>query len=396
MKNESQEDIYDVFISCKSEDYESAKMIYNFLVDKKYSVFLADAELRKKGNAEYGKIIDAALDSAEHLILFTSKPEYVVSSYVESEWRIFIEEKRAGRKHGNLISVLMGMDVSLLPISLRHYQSFNYNQYPDVVDYLPRKKIFNNRNDIRTDIRNLFSIDKFTEEIYLDFKESYSKSLANEIVASIKERILEVINQYKKNECQLKRSQFAKIIHDSINDKVLEYQKIANILVYDIAKKHLSKISEKLGDTIFSLNIQQHILDSISTTTHNLIYNKIEISDDIIKSLGNNITLLEIDNLFVRSIAMAGLIIFPVAAILIFAIKKLLQIINSSDNIITLSEIKNVYNKYDNDKSITDAMETKLSEYIGENDTIKEKIHSVVTIYYDDCKRNLDKMGIHI
>ena len=103
---------YDVFISCKSEDYESAKLIYDFLRDHNYRVFLADTELRKKGNAEYGKVIDEALDSAAHLILYTSRAEYVTSSYVESEWRIFIEEKRAGRKQGNLISILDGLEAS--------------------------------------------------------------------------------------------------------------------------------------------------------------------------------------------------------------------------------------------------------------------------------------------
>ena len=89
---------YDVFISCKSDDYPFARKVYQYLKGQNYKVFLADAELRKKGNTEYGKIIDEALDSATHMIIIASKPEYINSSYVQSEWRTFIEEKRTGRK----------------------------------------------------------------------------------------------------------------------------------------------------------------------------------------------------------------------------------------------------------------------------------------------------------
>lgn len=87
---------YDIFLCYKSEDYDLARRVYDFLVEKGYCVFFAEAEL--KGNAEYGKLIDAALDSVKHLILVTSSEQYAESSYVQSEWRTFLEEKRAGRK----------------------------------------------------------------------------------------------------------------------------------------------------------------------------------------------------------------------------------------------------------------------------------------------------------
>ena len=126
---------YDVFISCKSEDYPFARKVYQYLREHNYNVFLADTELRKKGNAEYGKIIDEALDSATHMIIIASKPEYIQSTYVESEWRIFIEEKRSGRKKGNIITII-NFNVSLLPIGLRQYQFFDINAYDNIVDYL--------------------------------------------------------------------------------------------------------------------------------------------------------------------------------------------------------------------------------------------------------------------
>lgn len=117
--------LYDVFICCKSEDYALAKNVYNFLVEHGFRVFLADTELRKKGIAQYGKVIDVALDSAKHLILVTSNKDYVESSYVESEWRTFIEEKRSGRKKGNVMTILKGVEVPSLPIiNLFHIRVF--------------------------------------------------------------------------------------------------------------------------------------------------------------------------------------------------------------------------------------------------------------------------------
>lgn len=84
---------YDVFISCKREDYPFARKVYQYLREHNYHVFLADTELRKKGNAEYGEIIDDALDSAIHMVIIATKTEYIQSTYVKSEWRTFIEEK---------------------------------------------------------------------------------------------------------------------------------------------------------------------------------------------------------------------------------------------------------------------------------------------------------------
>lgn len=129
---------YDVFISSKSEDYIHARQIYDYLVECGYCVFLADAELRKKGVAEYGEVIDDALDSSEHMILFSSQADFVRSSYVKNEWRTFLEEKRSGRKAGNIVTVLKDIKVESLPISLRHFQSFRLENFEHVVDFLPK------------------------------------------------------------------------------------------------------------------------------------------------------------------------------------------------------------------------------------------------------------------
>lgn len=131
---------YDIFISCKSEDYHFASKVYQFLKRQNYNVFLADIELRKKGNAEYGKIIDAALDSATHMIIIASKPEFIRSPYVQSEWRTFNEEKRTGRKTGNIITIIDGFQINSLPIGLRQFESFDFNSYTEICAYLPLEK----------------------------------------------------------------------------------------------------------------------------------------------------------------------------------------------------------------------------------------------------------------
>lgn len=130
---------YDIFISCKSEDYPIARKVYHYLKEQNYDVFLADTELRRKGNAEYGKIIDEALDSATHMIIISTIPKYIHSTYVESEWRIFMEEKRAGRKTGNIITII-NFPISALPISLRVFQSFVMSDFVKITDFLPISK----------------------------------------------------------------------------------------------------------------------------------------------------------------------------------------------------------------------------------------------------------------
>ena len=127
---------YDIFISCKSEDYHDAELIYHYLTDSGLRVFLASIELRAKGRDVYGEIIDVALESADHMIIFASKADYVTTTYVNSEWRTFVEEKRAGRKNGNIITILKGVKVAELPIALRSFQSFTFDEYKSSLSYL--------------------------------------------------------------------------------------------------------------------------------------------------------------------------------------------------------------------------------------------------------------------
>jgi hypothetical protein len=113
-----------IFLSAKSEDYVSANRVYTHLTDHGYSVFFSDQTLPRMGNSDYRREIDRALEQAKHLVVVTSRKEYVESKWVEAEWGSFINEKRSGRKDGNIIVVLAGsMQIGDLPISLRSFET---------------------------------------------------------------------------------------------------------------------------------------------------------------------------------------------------------------------------------------------------------------------------------
>ena len=127
--------MYDVFISCKSEDYAKAEPIYHWLISKGHRPFFAPISLKVSAiqgePVVFGDEIDAALEEADNMVVFTSKPEYVKTGYVKDEWRTFVEEQRAGRKTGRLITILEGVKTEDLPIRLRSVQSFTPFNYKE-------------------------------------------------------------------------------------------------------------------------------------------------------------------------------------------------------------------------------------------------------------------------
>jgi hypothetical protein len=128
-----------IFISAKSEDFAFADQVYKFLTGHGYSVFFSQKTLPVMGSSDYRKEIDHALEKAKHLIVVTSKREYVESSWVEAEWGLFINEKRSGRKQGSMITLIAGsMKISDLPGSLRYYEviPFDPMNFDKILKYL--------------------------------------------------------------------------------------------------------------------------------------------------------------------------------------------------------------------------------------------------------------------
>ena len=112
-----------VFISAKSEDYDTARRYYHFLIARGVRAFLACESLPDMGRSDYRKTIDDTIDAARHMIVVTSSAANVRSRWVEWEWGMFHNEKLSNRKDGNLITVIdPEMRVADLPSTLRYYE----------------------------------------------------------------------------------------------------------------------------------------------------------------------------------------------------------------------------------------------------------------------------------
>lgn len=138
---------YDVFISCKSEDYKYAEEIYNFLKENGFNAFLANKELRQMGDSEYRRAISKALKSTYHLIVFASNAEYIDSTWVYYEWDWFLVAKIKGKKHGQLLSILKDVNIDDVNADLWKYESKTFENYKESLlsyietpAYLQRKK----------------------------------------------------------------------------------------------------------------------------------------------------------------------------------------------------------------------------------------------------------------
>lgn len=152
-------DKYDVFISCKSEDYSLAEEVYNYLHDNYVNAFLAPKELRKLGTSEYREAIESALESAKHLIIVASDASFITSTWVKYEWDLFIDAKTRGeKKGGNILTILQNVKLNEIPFSLRRYESFSLESFKDnIINYVDTE-------DSRK--RRQVHIDKFPHDNY--------------------------------------------------------------------------------------------------------------------------------------------------------------------------------------------------------------------------------------
>ena len=113
----------DVFVSARSDDRDAAERVYRFLAGHGLRVFLSQLTLPALGDTDYRKAIDAVLETATHLVVVTSTGENARSRWVEHEWGSFLNEKLAGRKAGNLVTVTVGRALPHeLPLALRNHQ----------------------------------------------------------------------------------------------------------------------------------------------------------------------------------------------------------------------------------------------------------------------------------
>lgn len=130
---------YDVFISRKSQDAYLAKELYDFLTSKGLKVFDSLHSLPELGNADYQKAIDHALDACTHMIVVGSSVENITSSWVEAEWRFFLNRIRSGKTKGNLLTVITNtLKIDDLPPSLQNFEVLNFTNYEKVYSYVKK------------------------------------------------------------------------------------------------------------------------------------------------------------------------------------------------------------------------------------------------------------------
>ena len=136
---------FDVFISHKSEDTDIAADIYAFLKERGKVAFLDRISLPYIGDSEYRNTILDALDKSCHFVLVASDLEYLHSQWVSQEYNLFCDEKREGRKSGNLIMVfpeelcknIYASNKKDLPIQLRSFEIIGLEKFKEnLVDYI--------------------------------------------------------------------------------------------------------------------------------------------------------------------------------------------------------------------------------------------------------------------
>lgn len=129
---------YDVFISCKSEDYDNAKELSSFLEANGKKPFLADLSMRNFKHDEYGDVIKGVIDICDTMIVFTTNPAYPDTPYVRFEWTVFSHDINTGKKQGKLLTVIPSdMSPNELPIGLRHVEAFRiYKEDERLLNYI--------------------------------------------------------------------------------------------------------------------------------------------------------------------------------------------------------------------------------------------------------------------
>ena len=120
-------DNYDVFISYKSEDEMLARRVYDYLLSAGKRVFFACEVLPDLGKTEYRDAIMDALDHSQHLVLVTSKLDYITSNWVKEEWSFFASKLIEDDHKGNIALIVhddFKVEKKLLPPNLRYKQRF--------------------------------------------------------------------------------------------------------------------------------------------------------------------------------------------------------------------------------------------------------------------------------
>lgn len=128
---------YNIFISCKSEDYDKARKLQTFLKNNGHHPFLADTSIREMGNVHQTALIGEVLNVCQTMIVLTTNVEYLNTPYVYAEWTAFINDMNTGKKkRARLFNVIdPDIDIKSLPQWLRDKQCFTTENYLEEILY---------------------------------------------------------------------------------------------------------------------------------------------------------------------------------------------------------------------------------------------------------------------
>lgn len=118
---------YDVFISFKSADLVYARRVYEYLSRHGVKTFFSSETLAELGDTGYTKMIYTAIDRSTHMVVVASDAAHIsadldpAAKWVEEERLQYVAAKNAGRKTGNVLTVVTGGCLSDdLPPDLRY------------------------------------------------------------------------------------------------------------------------------------------------------------------------------------------------------------------------------------------------------------------------------------
>lgn len=124
---------FDVFISCKSQDYALAHKLYDYLAFNGFKPFLADTSIKEVGIDQYTALIGEVINVCQNMIVFATDLDYVETPYVAAEWHTFVNDINTGHKpNASLVNILApNINIHDLPTWLRDKQCFTTENYKD-------------------------------------------------------------------------------------------------------------------------------------------------------------------------------------------------------------------------------------------------------------------------
>ena len=133
---------FDIFISCKSQDYHLADELYGFLISNGFRPFLADTSIKEVGIEQYTALIGEVINICQYMVVFATDVRYLETPYVSAEWHTFINDINTGHKPNAKIVSILSSDINphRLPIWLRDKQCFTTDNYKtDLIHFLQNR-----------------------------------------------------------------------------------------------------------------------------------------------------------------------------------------------------------------------------------------------------------------